>query len=500
MAFDAAVDVASGPGLAPLVATRRLELAEHLRLPYRVAGPHSAARADCVDWLERIDTAQGGSMLWPSDEHLPPRPSMATLRMTGATEFVLCARVLGDGAIRAQLGAMAGDWSRLATVHHVDGHPIGSLWTDEVGNLLLPFDPDEVLINFWSERYVDELRRNGRTWRGRAMLRTYYRVRSLFPRALQIWVRRRYARVQARTPFPAWPLETSLHDFIDLFLTMLADVAGIELPYIAPWPRDHSWALVLTHDVETADGLAGLDAPREIERAHGVRSSWNFVPRRYAVPDEVVRDLQQDGFEVGVHGLHHDGRDLSSSSTLRARLPAMHDAARRWAAVGFRSPALHRRWDWMRLLGFDYDSSSPDTDPFEPQWGGCCSWWPFFNGELVELPLTMPQDHTLFVILGQRDESSWVQKATELRRRGGMALIVTHPDYLREGPGLAAYDRFLARFAHDPEVWTPLPMEVSAWWRRRAASSIHGTPGAWTIVGPAEGEARILLARGERGC
>jgi hypothetical protein len=52
----------------------------------------------------------------------------------------------------------------------------------------------------------------------------------------------------------------------------------------------------------------------------------------------------------------------------------------------------------MASLPFEYDSSYPDTDPFEPQPGGCCSWLPYFNGPLVELPITLPQDHTLFVI------------------------------------------------------------------------------------------------------
>ena len=51
------------------------------------------------------------------------------------------------------------------------------------------------------------------------------------------------------------------------------------------------------------------------------------------------------------------------------------------------------------------------------------------NGELVELPITLPQDHTLFSILGERDERLWVAKTEHIRRRGGMALALTHPDY-----------------------------------------------------------------------
>ena len=143
------------------------------------------------------------------------------------------------------------------------------------------------------------------------------------------------------------------------------------------------------------------------------------------------------------------------------------------------------------MLGFDYDSSWPDTDPFEPQDGGCCTWLPFFNGELVELPLTLPQDHTLFVILGHQDEAAWVEKTEFLRARGGMAMIDTHPDYLVDERIFTAYARFLDRFADDATAWKALPREISAWWRRRAASSLERDGRRWRIVGPAADEGRV---------
>lgn len=172
----------------------------------------------------------------------------------------------------------------------------------------------------------------------------------------------------------------------------------------------------------------------------------------------------------------------------------MQEWARRWGAVGFRAPALHRHHDWMPLLGFDYDSSSPDTDPYEPKAGGCLTWLPYFNRELVELPVTIPQDHTVFVILRRSDEALWSEKARYLRRRGGMAVMLTHPDYMLEESRLAAYRRFLGEFAADESAWKALPREVSAWWRRRAASSLELRDGEWHVVGPAAGEARIELA------
>ena len=68
----------------------------------------------------------------------------------------------------------------------------------------------------------------------------------------------------------------------------------------------------------------------------------------------------------------------------------------------------------MPLLPFDYDSSSPDTDPFEPQRGGCCTLAAVLERDLVELPITLPQDHTLFVILAPR-RGRWIEKADEPR-------------------------------------------------------------------------------------
>jgi hypothetical protein len=231
----------------------------------------------------------------------------------------------------------------------------------------------------------------------------------------------------------------------------------------------------------------------ELEENIGFRSSWNLVPERdYEVDELLLSTLNRRGFEVGVHGLHHDGRDFDTRRHVGQRLPAFHEYARRWRAVGFRSPSTHRRWEWMQLLDFDYDSSYTDTAPYEPQAGGCCSWLPYLIGDLVELPITLPQDHTLFELLGQQDESVWVEKTELLRGRGGMALMVTHPDYMIDPHVLSSYRRFLEHFAHDDGSWKPLPREVASWWRRRAASRLERIDDEWTIVGPAATDGAVV--------
>jgi hypothetical protein len=326
----------------------------------------------------------------------------------------------------------------------------------------------------------------------------------VIPRPVQIRLRQAFTRVQeASSAFPAFPVETALHDFHEWMFQLVTSFAGRPVPWLGLWPADHTWALVLTHDVETADGLATIELLRDIERTAGAgqRSSWNFVPLRYPTPDALRAALRAEGCEVGVHGLRHDGRDLGSLRLLRRRLPTIRAYADSWHAEGFRSPATQRTWEWMPQLGFGYDSSYHDTAPYEPEPGGSCSYLPYFigspgrPGDMVELPITLPMDHTLFTILQQPDASVWLDKAAHLRDRGGMALILTHPDYATDPRVTDGYRQLLAKFHDDPTVWRALPGEVAAWWQRRSRSTPVPSGAGWTVEGPAADHGAVRLCR-----
>jgi hypothetical protein len=465
-------------------------LFDYFRVPYKTpedAEPTLVCVNDVPRRLHWLRSRHPTTLYWPAwdeDDERPPE----FWNLDGARFFARVAEEFDGSSLEASLG---GRWSCIETVDGVGR--CGGVWEDDRGNVLLPFDPAEAIESFWSESYrSDEATGFGGILRRLAM-RTYYRVRPVLPRSTQISMRRVFSRVQRRREFPRWPIEPALHDLYAVLFRYVAGVAGEPIPSIAPWPSGYTWAVVLTHDVETSVGYQNLKQLQEIELRTGYRSSWNFVPKRYEVEDSVVRGLIEQGFEVGVHGLLHDGRDLESEEMVRRRSPEMRAYAERWRARGFRSPATHRQWDLMPMLGFDYDSSYPDTDPFEPQAGGCCTWLPYFNRALVELPITLTQDHTLFVILGERSERAWIEKASYLRSRQGMALLITHPDYMRDSASLAAYERFLGAFGDDSGTWRALPRDVSDWWRRRAASTIVTGDGAPRIVGPAAGEAEIAM-------
>jgi hypothetical protein len=474
---------------------------DYFRVPYRLAasGPgrldplapeHPLRACGRLHWVG--SRAPSRELAWPAFD-LPdsPLPALGPLGRYQLDSIPIYGRVLPDSHVGPWLHQTGARWVRSTPVRDHHGAHVASVWRADDGGVFLPYDPSELIRNYWSERY----RSIGASRLGalakRAAVSAYYRVRPMLPRRSQIRMRQLASRLQARSRFPRWPVETALHDLYARLFHDAAAVAGAPVPWLSPWPNGRSWALVVTHDVETTAGYRSLRPVKDVELQHGYRSSWNFVPRRYRVDDAVVEELLEEGFEVGVHGLYHDGRDLGSPALLRERLPAMRAYAERWQAVGFRAPATQRRWEWMPMLGFDYDSSYPDTDPFEPQSGGCCTWLPYHNDGLVELPITLPQDHTLFVILGHADERLWIQKAEQVRRRGGMALMVTHPDYLREQPLLDAYRSVLERFATDPTAWRALPREVGAWWRRRAATRLEPAAGGWRVVGPAAAEAHV---------
>jgi hypothetical protein len=407
--------------------------------------------------------------------------------------FTFFGHVAADATVRAMLPQPGRGWHPAEHIRAADGRRVAAIWRDPDGNVFLPFDPGEVMRLYWSEGYR-EIGRSGVAALGRAAaLRGYYLARPAIPRSVQLALRRLFTRVQAASSFPGWPIEDSLHDFYDWLFAVIAELAARPVPFLGLWPDGRSWALVLTHDVETAVGYSEMDLLRGPERARGYRSSWNFVGGRYQVDDETVRSLQDDGCEIGVHGLRHDGRDLAGR-LIDERLPAMWEHARRWNAVGFRSPATHRGWELMHRLGFAYDSSYTDTDPYEPQPGGCCTYLPYLNRGTVELPITLPQDHTLFTILRHADAGLWLRKAGHIRNRGGMVLVLTHPDYAHDQRLANGYQALLDTFAADGTAWHALPREVAAWWRGRAASTITASGDAWRIDGPASGTGQVCFA------
>ena len=196
--------------------------------------------------------------------------------------------------------------------------------------------------------------------------------------------------------------------------------------------------------------------------------------------------LVQSGFEVGVHDHRHDGKLFASQSNFNQGASRINHYVDEWDAAGFRSGFMFHNLEWIKRLNIQYDSSTFDTDPFEPQPDGAESIFPFWvaNGDhrgYVELPCTLVQDSTLFVMLQEQSNHIWKQKLEWIRERGGMAMLNVHPDYINFSAVEASENQFpvthYAEFlswvkqSHSGQYWHALPKDVAAFWRNHALRS-----------------------------
>ena len=337
----------------------------------------------------------------------------------------------------------------------------------------LPFTLDEVIESFCYEKYINKSKK---TFLPSSLLKLYYFTKPIVPTLLQVLARSNLARLQRRRNFPRWPYEASLEDFKRFILTLLLSVSKTQkLPFIWFWPRDKEACLLLTHDVESGlTGNSGISRVISIEERLGFKSSFNIVPFKYEIDKDVINKIKSSGCEIGVHGYAHDARLFSSLDTFKNRIKDINRIANEWDASGFRSCSTYRNPDWYEFMEFDYDCSFFDTDPFEPQHGGCLSLFPYFIGNIVEIPTTMPQDYALFVLLKQKGIKIWQEKIKKIRDNNGLICLIAHPDegYIGDKDKEIHYIEFLTSLNHDDRIWNPLPRDVAVWWRKRHDAQI----------------------------
>jgi hypothetical protein len=370
----------------------------------------------------------------------------------------------------------------------------------------------------------------------------YYTLKPFIPRWVQIFVRRMVVQRKRKLYSHVWPID---------------ERAAKSPEGWTGWPDGKKFALILMHDVDTEKGHEKCLELMQFDEKMGFRSSFNFVPERYQVSSEVRRILVDKGFEVGVHGLKHDGKLFSSRKRFEEGAVRINRYLKDWQSVGFVSPSMHRNLDWIHALNVEYDASTFDTDPFEPQPEGVGTIFPFRvsrnpgaveglrlevggqtatqqhrntaapnnpnnshlvtcnmqlatcntepkdsslstqhstlphcnsqpvtrNSQLVtglhsgyiELPYTLPQDHTLFIIMGEKNIDIWKKKLDWVVKQSGMALLITHPDYMKfdlikSGPWeytVSHYREFLeyVKTKYKGQYWHVLPCEIARFWK-----------------------------------
>ncbi len=175
------------------------------------------------------------------------------------------------------------------------------------------------------------------------VISTFYTMKPIIPRRLQIFIRRAMALRKQSLITDIWPID---------------EKAAKPPTNWQGWPGGSKFALVLTHDVDTKRGHDRCRLLADMEERLGFRSCFNFVPERYEVSPNLRSELRSRGFEVGVHGLLHDGKLYQSREIFSQRAAKINNYLKEWKAVGFRSPSMHHNFEWIGDLEIEYDSSS----------------------------------------------------------------------------------------------------------------------------------------------
>jgi hypothetical protein len=383
------------------------------------------------------------------------------------------------------------------------GRDLPDLFPDAIPDgltLRVPFDASQIVDNFRLERYPEAVRAGTNVpLYSRALRQTYYLTRSALPDSLRRRLQRWYFRNWQGLPFPKWPVDTSVEEFTEKILVLSMKASGLDrIPFIWFWPDGALSSVIMTHDVETDAGVQFVPHLMDVDDSFNIKSSFQLVPEeRYQVSSRLLECIRRRGCEVNVHGLNHNGNPFRTRKEFVNQAGQINRHIRDFGTDGFRSACMYRNLEWLDELDISYDMSAPNVAHLEPQRGGCCTVFPYFIGDILELPLTCIQDYSLFHILGEYSIELWKKQIELIMTKHGLISFIIHPDYIAPEKALSVYKELLGHISDlrsQKKVWVARPGEVNRWWRQRSMMTLVARDGQWRIEGQGSERAQIAFA------
>lgn len=399
---------------------------------------------------------------------IPPSDAVAP---AAATPLARWQRVHVDGG---PLGLDGGVGILLPQLRPVQGDPLISVEYGSQklalaarsgdGTVELAFDPDETVEALTSRAAMTE-----RPPLSARLPFQYHRV----PAPVRAVVRNVLVGRSSSEAFPAWPVEASVEAVRRIYLRarQAADPGLEPAPF---WPDGKRFALCLTQDVDTAEGVPVAVEMAGEQRERGLGCCWFVVGEAYQLADTDAAALRERG-EIGLHDMRHDNKiAFMQPAEIAQRLDGARPLIERLGIHGFRSPSMLRTPVLYDALEgrFEWDSSVPDTGLY-PTSNGCATVFPYTRGELVVLPATIPPDGQLLGRGLSPDQvlDAWKAKVDWVARVGGVAVHLAHPErgFSADPPMREVYRRFLDWVAARGDAWLALPSQVADHWRRRSS-------------------------------
>ena len=176
-------------------------LFDYFRVPYELSA--GAGRAEVAKVSSGLDTP---FLAWPAADALTAGGTQAGSFHLGSVPVF--GRVAGSAQMGGWLRQSGTGWGATFELRDEHGDVRSAVWQREDGSCFLPFDPNELMSSFWSERYLEYVRPAALSRLSALARRSYYRTRPLLPRGVQMSMRRSFSRVQSKSQFPRWPAHT----------------------------------------------------------------------------------------------------------------------------------------------------------------------------------------------------------------------------------------------------------------------------------------------------
>jgi glycosyltransferase involved in cell wall biosynthesis len=368
------------------------------------------------------------------------------------------------------------------------------------GRISLPFDLAEAVSSLRMETYTGKMSdQETRLGTNPLVRKLYYWTRPILPVSVRSTLQGIKLRGELKNHFPRWPVDRSVDQLFEkMMIAAIRANGGRPIPFIWFWPDGKQAAFILTHDVEDTEGKSFCSSLMDIDDEYGFKASFQIVPeKRYSVEPEYLQHFRDRNFDICVHDLNHDGNLYREYPEFRRRARLINSYCKEFGAEGFRSGVLYRNLRWYGEYEFAFDMSVPNVGHLDPQGGGCCTVMPYFIGDILEIPVTLTQDYSLFHILHQRSIDLWRQQIETIVDGHGLVSVIVHPDYVIDPEQRRPFRDLLAYVREQcstRDIWATVPSHVNSWWRKRNDMKLISKAEGWMITGAGSDAARIAYA------
>ncbi|MFH1611660.1 MAG: polysaccharide deacetylase family protein [bacterium] len=231
--------------------------------------------------------------------------------------------------------------------------------------------------------------------------------------------------------------------------------------------------ICLSHDVDSIEDYKECHKIYELNKKYGLKSGFNFLTHwGYYIDPNFLKELDNNGFEVGLHGYTHDiAIGIRPEERIKRELTLAMDKLN-FPISGYRAPAFsvtYRLLKVLKELGIKYDSSMKSVscygqavEIFYPyRYPGIGIW---------EVPLTIQDDRVFRDLYLSNEEGLGVIK--ELTQRvidiGGVMVINNHPKLAANK--IYYYEELLKWIASLDNVWVTTMKDVVGFMEKREGS------------------------------